>query len=279
MEKVSYFCPGSLSFIFKVIPDKKLSKMGSVGIGCTVDKGVIVTVKKAKKTAIYFNENPCKFPTVKSVIKSLTCTPMAVDIKSSLPLGFGFGISGASSLATSFAINRLLNLKKSSLELAQIAHIAEIENHTGLGSVGTQITGGFIIKSSAGMPFTFRRLPFEEKNIYAILIGKLETPAILLNVEWLKKINIAAGKTIRKFNILKKRSLENILDLSFSFVRESLLLKNKEVISEIKKIKKIGGHATMSILGNVVLSNVKPNNATGYPIIKLKVTNHNVRLL
>ena len=66
---------------------------------------------------------------------------------SSLPLGYWFGISGASALATAYALNRLLKLKKSNKELAIIAHIAEVESKTGLGDVTNQYYWGFYTDS------------------------------------------------------------------------------------------------------------------------------------
>src|SRR3989304_7084231 len=92
-------CPASLSFIFKVCPNKNLLKMGSVGVSCTVDQKVLAEVEKSKKIEIIFNGKHIKFPTVSSVLAELKKSPVKVSIKSSLPLGCGFSISGASALA------------------------------------------------------------------------------------------------------------------------------------------------------------------------------------
>src|SRR3989344_721988 len=102
------YCPASLSFIFKVCPDKNLLRMGSVGVGCTVNEGVKVHVEKSDDLKILFNHKPLTFPTVLSVVKKITRLPFSVNITSALPLAYGFGISGASALATAFAINDYL---------------------------------------------------------------------------------------------------------------------------------------------------------------------------
>ena len=47
-----------------------------------------------------------------TVIRELTNEPVKVEIEDQLPSGAGFGISGASALATAYALNKLLNLKK-----------------------------------------------------------------------------------------------------------------------------------------------------------------------
>lgn len=253
--------------------------MGSVGIGCTVDKGVIVRIKPQSTTSIYFNETPMQLPTITSVVNSLTKEPVVVQIESELPLGYGFGISGASALACALALNKLFNLRKSSLELASTAHIAEIVNRTGLGSVGTQFTGGFLWKTAPGLPVKAKFLPFTGKKIYALILDKLETPSVLKDKKNLKRINKAAEVTLKN---LQKRSfftLEELFDLAYNFAKKSFLLSKKEMVTIIEAIKKSGGHATMGMLGQVVLSTRKPKMSNNYRLESLIITNSKVHLL
>ena len=44
------FSPANISCIFRVIENKNPKKKHSLGVGFTVDQGVIVSAKKAKKT-------------------------------------------------------------------------------------------------------------------------------------------------------------------------------------------------------------------------------------
>jgi len=146
-SKVSAFSPGNISCTFVIKKSKNPKKTGSLGLGFTLNKGVVVTVKKSNtKNIIYFNNKKINFLTVNSVVKKLTNEKLQVKIKSELPLSYGFGISGASALATAYAANKLLNLKKTKKELAHTAHIAEVENLTGLGDVVNQFYGGFFGK-------------------------------------------------------------------------------------------------------------------------------------
>lgn len=274
MKKVITTCPASISLLFKSCLNKNLVKMGSVGVGFTVNRWVQVCVKPNSQLSILFNGKPIFFPTVTTVINSLTNKPVKIEIKSPLPLGFGFGISSASALATAFAVNKLLKLNKQRDELVKLAHIAEITNKTGLGSVGTQTTGGFLLKTSPGIPVSAKKFPFAGKKIYAVIIGKLETPRILNSPIKIQKINQAADLTIQTINKLTHPTLEQFIDLSYQSAKMSGLLNNPEVMKLIDEIRISSGHATMAILGNVVISNIKPK--TNYPIEELRITDKGI---
>lgn len=270
MKTVSFFCPASISLLFKVCPNNDLVKMGSVGVGFTVDRRVEVSIQQSGKTSIWFNNKPIIFPTVTSVINSLTKEPVTVNIKSSLPLGFGFGVSSASALAVAFALNKFFSLNKSENELIKLAHIAEILNKTGLGSVGTQVTGGFLLKISPGVPVSFKKFPFAGKKIYAAIIDKLETPTILNSPIKIQKNNQAADAIMQTINKLASPSLEQFIDLSYQSVKMSGLISNPIVSRIIEEIRSAGGFATMARLGNVVISNIKPK--TNYRIEEMMIT-------
>ena len=280
MRKVTAFCPTSLSFIFRSLFGSSIRQTGSIGIGCTLDKEVTVTVKSANKTNILFNGKPIHFPTVEYALSSIIDKSVAVNIKSPLPLGFGFGVSSASTLAALFAVNKIFPLNMNKMQLAQIAHEAEIINHTGLGSVATQITGGFLLKNKPGLPPSdFIKLPFAGKKLYAIIIDKLETPSILENRNKLSLINQTADKVLAAIQPKQITSLEKALDIAYDFAVKSQLLTNQAVADFIGKIRHEGGHATMAMLGQVVISNKKPNFNTHYRVEELTITDKSVYII
>lgn len=279
MKKATGICPASLSFIFKVIPDKDPLKMGSIGVGCTIEDEIRVQVQESSSDEVIFNGTPINFPTVHSVIKMLTPVPVRVSIKSPLPLGYGFGISSASTLACSYALNKLFNLRKDNLELAKIAHITEIKNYTGLGSVATQITGGFLVKNRPGIPVDAYSLPFVGKKLYAVIIDRLETPTVLHDKKRLEKINKAADSALAKIKKTKNITLQEILDISYNCAQESGLITNKSEMRIIDMIRKSGGSATISMLGYVVLSNIKFDKIRDYSVKELVISDKTVKYL
>jgi len=106
------FCPGNVSCIFRIVEHKKPKKMHSLGVGFTVDKGVTVSVERNNMNNYFLNGKGIKaIPTVESVIGKLTDEQFKIEIKTELPFGCGFGLSGACALATAYAINKELNLK------------------------------------------------------------------------------------------------------------------------------------------------------------------------
>jgi pantoate kinase len=141
------FAPGNISCFFRVYRHINPRWTGSYGLGFTVNEGVIVSIKQAKTTSISFNSKPIVFPTVRYVIDHLIDTGVSVNITSPLPLGSGFGLSGASALATAYALNNLFKLRKTKKQLAILAHMAEVVNQTGLGDVVNQYFGGFLLKT------------------------------------------------------------------------------------------------------------------------------------
>lgn len=279
MKKATGICPASLSFIFKVIPDKDPLKMGSIGVGCTIEDEIRVQVQESSSDEVIFNGTPINFPTVHFVIKMLAPVPVRVSIKSPLPLGYGFGISSASTLACSYALNKLFNLRKDNLELAKIAHITEIKNYTGLGSVATQITGGFLVKNRPGIPVDAYSLPFVGKKLYAVIIDRLETPTVLHDKKRLEKINKAADSALAKIKKTKNITLQEILDISYNCAQESGLITNKSEMRIIDMIRKSGGSATISMLGYVVLSNIKFDKIRDYSVKELVISDKTVKYL
>lgn len=272
MDKAYASCPASVSFIFSNRPSRNLTKMGSVGVGCTIDREVLVEVEESSVNETIFNGATINFPTVESVINTLSPSPVKVSIQSPLPLGCGFGISGASALAAAAALNKLFNLKKTIMDLAKIAHTAEIVNHTGLGSVATQITGGFLLKKRPGLPVSAIKLPLVGQKLYAVIIDRLITPSILKDDKKIQKVNAAADYYLQQLKNIKSPQLKDVIDVSYNFVSETGLLTDKRVINIIGRIRKAGGSATMAILGKVVITNIKPWFTGDYKIEELTIT-------
>ncbi len=277
IKTVKAFAPGNISCIFKVHTHKNPTLMGSYGIGFTIDEGVVVDVEKSEKTEVLFNNEKINIQTVQDVVNKLTNQPITIKIETKLPLGCGFGISGAAALATAYGINKLLDIKKTKKELAIIAHTAEVENKTGLGDVVNQYFGGFFLKEKPSSSFSVTKISVKEKTVYCRVFSPLSTKNVLNDKKLLSRVDAAATKALISIkNLLQQKNvaLGEIFSISKQFVLESGLLKNQDVIDTIEKIEKKGGSATMIILGNAVVSTIPFKDS-----IKLKISDQAAHIL
>ena len=257
------FAPGNISCVFKVIPHADATRMHSLGMGFTVKEGIEVTVSEHRETNVLFNGQSIDFPTVGAVADRLTqaagAAGVKVDLTSPLPLGCGFGLSGAASLATAYALNELLHLGKDMETLAMVAHVAEVENRTGLGDVCSQYHGGCLVKLKEGAPLVADRLPITEQPIYYRYFGPIQTSEVLGNREQTIRINRAADAALSVLQTLTSAEPNTELfnacfRVSKRFSVESGLLSDARVIETIEQIEAEGGVASMIMLGNGVFS-------------------------
>ena len=266
MTQAKAFAPGNLSCVFKIIPHPEPTQMHSLGMGFTITEGVVVTVSQHRsQIAVRFNSSEIHFPTVVSVVQKLTPLPMKVEIDSPLPLGCGFGLSGAASLATTYALNSLLGLGKSEEELAMIAHVAEVENRTGLGDVCAQYHGGCLVKLKRGYPLAAERLPIPAQPIYYRYFSSIQTKTILESAERRDRINRAADETLQALEKLTKSETVDFnacIQLSKQFSLSSGLLEDTRVKETIRTVEEAGGVASMIMLGNAVFSTQSFEGAT-----------------
>ncbi len=267
----SAFAPGNISCVFKIIPHPDPSRMHSLGMGFTVQEGVEVTVSEHHETKVLFNGQDINFPTVRAVVKRLiqnTDVPgIKVDLTSPLPLGCGFGLSGAASLATAYAINELIALRKENEELAMITHVAEVENRTGLGDVCSQYHGGCLIKLKEGAPLVADTLSIPDQPSYYRYFGPIHTSEVLRDSEQTKRINRAADTALAVLKRLTDTDANpDLFTACFAVAKqfsvESGLLSDARVIDTIAQIEAAGGVASMIMLGNGVFSTYKFDGAT-----------------
>ena len=257
------FAPGNISCVFKVIPHADATRMHSLGMGFTVKEGVEVIVSEHRETGVLFNGQSIDFPTVRAVVDRLIRNVGAVGVKveltSPLPLGCGFGLSGAASLATAYALNELLHLNKDAETLAMVAHVAEVENRTGLGDVCSQYHGGWLVKLKEGAPLVADRLPITERPIYYRYFGPIQTSEVLGNREQTLRINRAADAALSVLQTLTSSKphaelFNACFEVSKRFSVESGLLSDTRVIETIEQIEAAGGVASMIMLGNGIFS-------------------------
>lgn len=258
MSHATAFCPANISLIFETYDAEPPHGRGSLGVGITLDKGVTAQVSRLapdSASEVIVAGKHWEFPTVRSVLASLTGDPLRVEIDAGFPFGCGFGMSGASALATALAVDSLLGLRLDRHVLGMAAHLAEVSNATGLGDVGGQFNGGIMIKTRRHEPLLVENLPLTATTLHYRIHGPISTAGVINSREKLLHINRAghdAMAEIRQVGIAL--TLERLFQISHQFALGSGLLQSPAVAADIAAAQAAGHTATMIMLGEAVIS-------------------------
>ena len=164
MRRAKAYSPAGLSGLFSTYtePEDPYRK-GARGAGIALSKGAWVTVEveESDKPSLecYLNGARAELGLVKKLLRrilpragaDLSCR-VVVRQEVEVPVGGGLGTSGACALATALALAKALGAPMSYYELAREAHVAEIEEGTGLGTVSGLVVGGIVTVLEPGAP-------------------------------------------------------------------------------------------------------------------------------
>jgi len=271
------FAPGNVSCVFKIIRDDNPHRMHSLGMGFTVREGVHASVEPTSEFQTIFNGERFDFATVRMAVQLLTDVPVKITLCTELPLSGGFGLSGASALAAVFATNQLLELGHDHDTLGMAAHVAEVQNLTGLGDVGGQYNGGCLAKFEVGQPLAAVALPVLEQDIYYRYFSPILTKEIIGDPHHAQLINQAAERALEILAQLRTAGECNFAEyiaVAKDFAEESKLMHDPQVLQAIAEAEAAGGAASMIMLGNAVFSTVAFEGAT-----KTRLTRHKVSVV
>ena len=255
--KSTAFAPGNVSGVFKIVRDDDPRRMHSLGMGFTVSQGVTATVTEAPATEVSFNGEVFDFPTVRHVVEALATQPVRVTLGSPLPLSGGFGLSGASALATAYALDAGLGLGLDECAIGMTAHVAEVTNLTGLGDVCGQFRGGCLAKTVPGDPLASVALPVAEQAVFYRYFSPIRTREIIGDPGHAARINAAADGALAGIDELAGAGVSafgEYVSIAKRFSVESGLLRHPEVRRIIEEVETDGGAASMIMLGNAVFA-------------------------
>ncbi|APX96689.1 pantoate kinase [Natronorubrum daqingense] len=250
-DEATAFVPGHITGFFSAHPASDPTTAGSRGAGLTLTDGVEVTVEPAAddtSTVVLDGETITVEP-VETVLETLEVTAR-VEADSEIPLGSGFGVSGALALGTVLAANHVFDRQLSRNELVTIAHGAEVQAETGLGDVVAQAHGGIPIRLEPGGPLVNKldAIPSRARVEY-VTFGELSTAEVLsADTDQLS----AAGKQALS-NVVEEPTLLSFMYASRSFAREAELL-TETVAGVIGDVTDADGQASMAMLGESVFA-------------------------
>lgn len=271
VARCTAFSPGHITGFFEKPKDKKnqntdLLFYGSKGAGFSFKKGVTTSVElyksKNKWYQIYINNSLTNNAEVSEWVAQyyLDKLDFTYYIKINhfidIPIGYGLGTSGAAALSLSYALNKALDIKFLKEEAAQIAHIAEIECNTGLGTVISEFYGGLEIRTSFGAPGIGKVTKIELDNYKAIIlcISPLSTKKILSNYS--NNANILGKKMVER--LLLSKDVNSFLRMSYEFA-DFLGLTKGVCAKPIEDLNNSGIDCSIGMFGETIFTLVPPN--------------------
>ena len=248
------FAPGHISLTFAIWPDSDLLAMGSTGVGIVLSQGVHCAVvkeqSKIKHNVVIRGGNLREDPVTIRALELLGFEDkgLTVYLRHDLPLGSGFGISGASALAACMELETNLDL------CVKAAHQAEVEFRTGLGdviaiaeSIRTNVFPSIVVRQTPGYGGETHSFPIREKFAVCVSGVGRDTSEIITDEKWIEVINSAAlGIQI------SKPTTRSSIKIGRLFTEKAGLINDN--ISQILDAMPIGSVSSVAHLGTSIVA-------------------------
>ncbi|MFC7234448.1 pantoate kinase [Halosegnis marinus] len=236
------FVPGHVTGFFSAHPHEDPNRAGSRGGGVALSHGVETTVREG--SGLTLDGEAIAVGPVERVLDALG-VEARVACETPLPLGSGFGVSGAMALGTALAANAAFGLARSENDLTALAHRAEVESGTGLGDVVAQARGGVPLRLEPGAPGhgAMDGVPGRSRVEY-LALGELSTEDVLAgDTDALSAAGERALATVRE-----TPTLPAFMDASRAFADGAGLLTD-DLRDVLDAVAEAGGTASMAMLG------------------------------
>ncbi|MEM3621876.1 MAG: hypothetical protein QXU33_04695 [Candidatus Methanomethyliaceae archaeon] len=241
------YAPGHITGFFTIHLSEDPIFTGSKGAGICLEAGVNtrVTIRKSDKAefTLLWNGMPLSNSKVSmSVIRRFfgpnAKLSVVAEQRSLLPLNYGYGVSGASALSLALALNKALGSPMPRDKVGEIAHLAEVENLTGLGDVSAQMVGGFEIRLVPGAPTVGRVQRLHNGEEFLIITTPVKPiPTNKMISDHFAKINEQGELAMSSF--MKSPTMESLINLSRVFW-EQIWSIDMEMAKVLKKYESLG---------------------------------------
>jgi pantoate kinase len=271
MGTVTAFAPGHLTGLFQIC-DQATNPLhkGARGSGVSLDLGVYTTVTAKPADATSWNikingkQTDGAFVSENVLTKfSPNMKPQTITVEHHVetPIVAGFGSSGGGALSLALALNEATGAGLSEVKAAQIAHLAEIECGTGLGSVFAAVRGGMGVLTKAGAPGVGDAISYPDQSslrVVYLFYGPIPTKEALRNPALRAKINELGGKSVDE--LAKGPTAEKFMKLSRRFTEHVGLVTPR--LRKVFDIMDAAGYTfTMAMFGEVAFSVMKKEKA------------------
>jgi len=274
------FAPGAISSFFEIFktahngtPLTDLQYVGARGGGfglqCGVHTKVSVDDASSNSIQVFINdrfapEAKVTHNVARTILNNVSkrCA-VVVEHQIDVPIGMGFGTSAGGALTTGLALKEALNLPLTYNQIGTIAHLAEIQSQTGLGTVSSlSVGGGLILVTEPGAPGVCKidRIPLSPN--YVVVSGFYDlkiSKAVLSSPERGEVINRYGRQTLDA--ILEEPIVENFLSCCWLFAKRAGFASER--VCELVRLAVGAGAvgATQNMIGEAVHAVVLEENA------------------
>jgi len=235
------YAPGSVTIVF--VPQ---DSDASLGVSFATAGGATATVEEGgAESSVSLNGRPVHIAPVTGVLDRLGTTA-TVRLETDVPIGCGFGVSGAATLATALAVNEEQALGHDRDELVEASHRAEVAAGTGLGDVFVQERGGLVWNTGEGV----ERIPRTDRIEYATY-GGITTADVIGDDETIERVARVGRNALATLD--PEGPLEDLFEVSWTFAKRTGLAPER-IAEDVREARRADGAATMAMLGETVVT-------------------------
>jgi pantoate kinase len=238
------YAPGSVTTLFAP-PGEAAAVDGGRGVSFATAAGVEAAVALADRTTVRVDGDPRSFEPVERALEALGVAA-AVSLSPAVPIGYGFGASGAATLATVLAVDAAAGLDRDREALVEVAARAERAAGTGVGDVYVQDRGGLVWNVGEG---SGRATP-DARVEYAAL-GELATADLLGDAAAMDRVRETGARAMTEFD--PAAPLADLFALSWTFAGRAGLPTDR-VAATVARVEAAGGAGTMALFGETVVA-------------------------
>jgi pantoate kinase len=274
------FSPAGISSFFEICdetsngkPITDLERVGARGGGFGLQKGVLTRVTvypdKTNNVQVFINGQLApEAQTTTTVLNMLLAAAegkfkVVAEHEVEVPIGAGFGTSAGGALTAGLAFKKALELPLTYNQIGKVAHAAEVQCKTGLGTVSSlALCGGCVLVVEPGAPGTcvIDRIPLTPD--YVLVAGvfhRVPKTTVLNSAEKRLEVNRFGRKTLEK--ILDEPTLENFLSCCWRFAQDAGFATDRvtQLVNLANKAGAIG--AAQNMVGEAVHAVALEKNA------------------
>ncbi len=247
------FAPGHLTGIFRAAgddaPDPRAR--GSIGVGLVLELGARAEARwepGPRRSIAVRSRDGAPLPITQEAVRRLVGDRrgrMRVDLHHELPIGQGFGMSAAGTLAAALAVSRAIGAPRR--RAIEVAHLAELDGGGGLGGVAAILGGGLEIRRRPGVP-PWGRIDHRPgpARIWVALAGRgMATPPLLSDPDQMHRVLAASSRLPA---LLRAPSIAGFARASERFT-DRLGLAPPPLRAALRRLRRSGAWAAQSMFG------------------------------